>query len=98
MAKLDLPMLRQALVELAEYKMPSSQNGAMRYLYELYAKILNGCDITLRGIDFERFELDEIVDFSHYYEDIIRHNCSVTCRLKEYLRKTRPSVSKASFI
>lgn len=98
MVTVDVKRLMAAIGEAERFRLPDMDEGT-RYLYdELYRPLSEGMERRLSGLDFERFELDDIESLRDIYCKTLEENGRRADALARTLRDIPPIAAVSAFV
>ena len=98
MVTVDVKRLMAAVGEAEKFKLPGMNEGT-RYLYdELYRPLSEGMERRLSGLDFGRFELDDIESMRDIYCKTLEENIRNADALARTLRDIPPIAAVSAFV
>ena len=97
MITVNTRQLVSAIEEAEAFRLPDMNEGASYLYHELYRRLLEGADLRLSEIDFDRFELDDMDSIQELHAGFERDESKVHTLMRA-LRDIPPTVSAAAFV
>jgi hypothetical protein len=98
MITVSIKQLVSAIAEADTFTLPAMSAGTA-YLYDgIYKRLTCGEEVRLSGIDWSRFELEDVDTMRDLYSDVLEANESKADRIVGALRGIAPTVAAAAFV
>jgi len=98
MITVNVKQLASALSEADVFTLPEMNDGT-EYLYNsVYARLSRGEEVSLLGLDFDAFDLDDIDSLNELYDYVFERNYYAADRIVYILRNTASVCKAVSYV
>jgi hypothetical protein len=98
MITVSIKRLLDAIEEADSFKLPDMSAGADYVYNKVYKRLAHNMDVRLSGINFDKFELDDVDTIRALYTDVLEDNFFKSERMSNNFRSLPPVVRTTAFV